>query len=162
MGVNYDDVDGQHLSALLGNMDIVNHLFKADVSNFTLKEKSGFYVKKLNTNITVDTNQILAQNLLIFTPQSTLKDYFRMKFGSFAEVSDHIEDRVYMDGDFKSSRISSTDIAFFTTGLEHVRFNLGVDGRIKGYVNNLSAKNLMITGGKATYVKRRFQSTRTS
>ena len=156
-GVNFDDVDVQHLSAVLGNMDIVNHLFKADVSNFTLREKSGFYVKKLNTYITIDTNQILAQHLLLLTDRSALKDYFRMKFKSFSEMSDHIEDRVYMEGDFKSSRISSADIAFFTTGLEHIRFDLGVEGRIKGYVNNLSAKSLMITGGKATYVKGDFK-----
>ena len=156
-GVNFDDVEIQTLSTVLGNMDIVNHMFKADVSNFTLKEKSGFYVKKLNTNITVDSNQVLAQNLLIITPQSALKNYFRMKFKSFAELSDHIEDRVYMDGDLKSSRISSKDISYFTTGLERVKFDLGVEGRIKGYVNNLTAKNLTVTGGKATYVKGDFK-----
>ena len=156
-GVNFDDVDVRNLSTVLGNMDIVNHLFKADVSNFTLKEKSGFYVKKLNTNITVDSNQILAQNMLIITPQSTLKNFFRMKFKSFGSLSDDIENKVYMDGDFKSSRISSKDIGYFTTGLERVKFDLGVNGRIKGYVNNLNAKDLMITGGKATYVKGDFK-----
>ena len=134
-------------------MDLVNHLFKGDVSNLTLREKSGFYLKKFNANAIVDTNQILAQNLFVLTNHSSLKNYFRMKFKSFDDVSDHIEDKVYMDGDFKSSQIASSDIAFFTDGLEHVKFDLGVDGRIKGFVNNLSAKNLLVTGGKATYIK---------
>ena len=58
-----------------------------------------------------------------------------------------------MDGDFKSSQVSSSDIAFFTDGLERVKFDLGLNGRIKGFVNNLKAKDLLITGGKATYVK---------
>jgi hypothetical protein len=152
-GVNFDDVDVQKFSAVIKNMDVVNHLFKGDVSNLTLHEKSGFYVKKFNALATIDTNQILAQNLFILTDHSSLKNYFRMKFKSFDDVSDHIEDRVYMDGDFKSSRISSTDISFFTDGLEHVKFDLGVDGRIKGFVNNLRSKNLLVTGGKATYIK---------
>ena len=156
-GVNFDDVDVKNFSAIIKNMDLVNHLFKADVSKLTLREKSGFYVKRMDTHVTVDTNQILAQNLYILTPHSSLKNYFRMKFKSFDDVSDHIEDKVYMDGDFHSSHISSTDISFFTDGLAHVKFDLGVDGRIKGFVNNLSAKSLLITGGKATYVKGDFR-----
>ncbi|WP_428329824.1 translocation/assembly module TamB domain-containing protein [Mucilaginibacter sp.] len=151
--INFDDLDVTRFSAVINNMDIVNHLFKGDVRSLTLREKSGFYLKKFHALATIDTNQILAQNLLVVTDHSDLKNYFRMKFKSFSDVSSHIEDRVYMDGDFKSSKIASSDIAFFTTGLEHVKFDLGVDGRIRGYVNNLKAKNLTITGGKATYIK---------
>lgn len=156
-GVNFDDLDVKNFGGVIKNMDLKNHLFKGDVSNLTLHEKSGFYLKKLNTRATVDTNQILAQNLFLLTNHSNIKNYFRMKFKSFSDVSRHIETKVYMDGDFKSSQISSTDIAYFTTGLEHVKFDLGVDGRIKGFVNNLSAKNLLITGGKATYIKGNFK-----
>ena len=152
-GVNFDDIDVKNFSTVIKNMDLVNHLFKASVSNFTLREKSGFYIKKFNALTTIDSNQILAQNLYLLTNHSSLGNYFRMKFKTFGDVGAHIEDKVYMDGDFKSSRISSTDIAFFTSGLEHVKFDLGIDGRIKGYVNNLSAKNLLITGGKSTYIR---------
>jgi hypothetical protein len=155
-GVNFDDVDIKNFSAVINNMDIVNHLFKANVNGLTFREKSGFYLKKFNADATIDTNQILAQNLFIQTNHSTLKNYLRMKFKSFDDFG-HIEDKVYMDGDIKSSWISSTDIAYFTTGLVHVKFDLGVDGRIKGYVNNLRSKNLTVTGGKATYIKGDFQ-----
>lgn len=156
-GINFNDLDVKNFSAVIKNMDLVHHLFKGDINNVTLREKSGFYLKKFNALATIDSNQILAQHLFILTNHSSLKNYFRMKFKSFDDVGAHIEDRVYMDGDFKTSQISSTDISYFTTGLEHVRFDLGIDGRIKGYVNNLSAKNLLITGGKATYIKGDFK-----
>ncbi|MGZ3874693.1 MAG: translocation/assembly module TamB domain-containing protein, partial [Mucilaginibacter sp.] len=155
-GINFDDLDVSRFSTVVTNMDIDHHLFKGNVTNLTLHEKSGFYVKKFNADATIDSNQILAQNLLIITNHSTLKNYFRMKFKSLADLSAHIEDQVYMDGDFKSSRISSADIAYFTSGLEDVKFDLGIEGRIKGYINNLNAKNLLITGGKATYIKGNF------
>src|ERR1700744_976991 len=151
--VNFDDVDVKNFSTVLTDLDFTNHLFKAKISKLTLREKSGFYLKNLSGNATVDTNQILVQNMHVQTAHSDLKNYFRMKFKSFDDVSDHIEDRVYMDGDFKTSQISSSDIAYFTDGLERVKFDLGLDGRIKGYVNNLKAKNLLVTGGQATYVK---------
>ncbi|MDP9079089.1 MAG: translocation/assembly module TamB domain-containing protein [Bacteroidota bacterium] len=152
-GINFDDLDVRKFSAVIKDLDLVNHLFKGNVTNLTLQEKSGFYLKKFNADATIDSNQILAQNLFVLTNHSSLKNYFRMKFKNFDDVSAHIEDKVFMDGDFKSSKISSTDIAYFTDGLENVRFDLGVDGRINGFVNNLRAKNLTITGAKATYIR---------
>lgn len=150
--VNFEDIDVKHFSVVVHHMDLEHHLFKGRVSNLTLREKSGFYLKDFSGNATVDTNQILVQNMFVQTGNSTLKNYFRMKFKSFDDFND-IENKVYMDGEFKTSRISSNDIAYFTTGLEKTKFDLGLDGRIKGYVNNLKAKNLLITGGQATYVK---------
>jgi len=156
-GVNFDDVDLTHFSTVINNMDITHHLFKGYVHHLTFhEEKSGFYLKNLTTDATVDTDQILAKSLFLLTPKSSLKDYFRMKFKSFDDFED-IEDKVYMEGDFKSSRISSSDISFFTSGLQHVKFDLGVDGRIKGLVKNLSAKNLLVTGGQATYIRGDFR-----
>jgi len=151
-GVNFDDIDVKNFSTVVTNMDLKNHLFAGTVSNLTLREKSGFYLKKFDAKATVDSNQILAQNLFILTNHSTIKNYFRMKFKSFDDFDD-IEDKVYMDGDFKSCQVASSDIAYFTDGLEHVKFDLGLNGRIKGFVNNLKAKDLLITGGKATYIK---------
>jgi hypothetical protein len=133
-------------------MDIKNHLFKGNVQKLTLEEKSGFYVKNLTSNVTIDTNQVLAQNLHLKTGHSDLKDYFRMKFKSFSDF-DEFNTKVYMDGDFKSSRISSADIAYFTSGLEKVSFDLGLDGRAHGPVSNLKSKGVTITGGQATFIK---------
>lgn len=150
--VNFDDLDVRHFSTAVRNIDLTNHLFKGDIDHLTLNDKSGFNLKNFSGNATVDTNQILVHNLHIQTGHSDLKNYIHMKFKSFDDFDD-IEDKVYMDGDFKTSRISSSDIAYFTDGLEKVKFDLGLDGRIKGFVNNLRAKNLTVTGGQATYIK---------
>ncbi|GAB2695783.1 hypothetical protein GCM10027037_19500 [Mucilaginibacter koreensis] len=150
--VNFDDVDVKRLSVELNGMDLSNHLFKAGVQHLTLKEKSGFYVKDFNANATIDTNQILLQNLSIVTPNSRLKNYFRMRFKSFDDFSD-VERKVYMEADVQDSRISSTDIRYFTSSLEGINFNFGVDGRAWGPVNNLKARHLTVTGGQATYIK---------
>ncbi|MGV8880135.1 MAG: translocation/assembly module TamB domain-containing protein [Sphingobacteriaceae bacterium] len=150
--INYDDIDIRQFSVVLRKLDLKNHLFKALISDLTLREKSGFYVKQFNANATVDTNQIQLKNLFILTPQSKLKDYFQMKFKSFDDFND-FENNVAMDADFKQSRISSHDITYFTSGLQKVKFNLGIDGRITGLLNNLNANNLAIMAGQATYLK---------
>lgn len=150
--INYNDIEVQKFSVVLRKLDLKNHLFKAQINNLTLKEKSGFYVKQFNANATLDTNQIQLKNLFILTEQSKLKDYFLMKFKSFVDFDD-FENKVFMDADFKESRISSHDITFFTSGLKNVKFDLGIDGRIKGLLNNLKANNLGIMAGQATYLK---------
>jgi hypothetical protein len=155
-GVNFDDADITHFSTVINNMDVIHHLFKGDVHNLTLHEKSGLYIQNLTTDATVDTNMILAQHLFLQTGNSLVRNYFRMKFGSFSDFMD-IEDKVMMDADFHNSHVSSKDISFFTTGLERVHFDLGVDGKVHGKVNNLSAKNFLITGAQATYVRGDFK-----
>ncbi len=152
--VNFDDVDVHSFSTVISNPDFTHHLFKGDISSLTLKEaKSGFYLKDLSGHATVDTNQVLVTRMHVQTNHSDLKNYFRMRFKSFADFDD-VEDKVYMDGDFKNSQISSSDIAYFTDGLDRTKFDLGLEGRIKGYVNNLRAKDLTVTGGQCvTYIK---------
>jgi hypothetical protein len=150
--VNFDDVDVKRFSTVITGIDITHHLFKADIHHLTLNDKSGLEVKDLSTNAVIDTNQMEFKKLNLVTNRSHVKDYFRMKFKSFDDLSD-FENKVIMDADFKSSHVSSLDVAFFTINLKHVFFDLGIDGRVHGPVNNLKAKNLLVTAGQATYVK---------
>ncbi|MBD1385942.1 translocation/assembly module TamB domain-containing protein [Mucilaginibacter rigui] len=157
-GVNFNDVDVSNFSTIIRNMDLQNHLFKARIGGMTLREKSGFFVRNLNANATIDTNQILLQNLNILTAYSNVKNFFKMKFKSFDDF-DNFENTVTMDADFKTSHLSSKDIAFFTSSLDKTTFELGLDGRVRGMVNNLKAKSLTITAAQATFIKGDFNLT---
>ncbi|MDP9047250.1 MAG: translocation/assembly module TamB, partial [Bacteroidota bacterium] len=57
-GVNFDDLDVRNFSAVIKNIDLKNHLFKGDISNMTLHEKSGLFLKKFDALTTIDSNQI--------------------------------------------------------------------------------------------------------
>lgn len=154
--VNYNDVDITHLYIDATNLDLKNHLFKATLNNLAFKEKSGFIVQKLASDLTIDTNQIELKKLILNTPHSKLKNYFRMGFKNFDDLDEDFEHRVLMTADFRNAHLSSTDVAFFTSSVQHVKFELGVNGVIKGKVDNLKAKNLAIQAGQATYIKGNF------
>lgn len=157
-GVNFDDLDIQNFSTIVRNLDLRNHLFKARIGGMTLKEKSGLFIKNLNANATIDTNEILLQNLNLITANSSVKDFFKMKFKSFDDFSD-FENKVTMDADFKGSHLSSKDIAYFTPSLGKINFELGIQGRVRGMVNNLKAKGVTITAAQATFLKGDFNLT---
>jgi hypothetical protein len=55
-----------------------------------------------------------------------------MSFKSFDDF-DNFENRVNMDADFKSSRISSKDIAYFTRAWEKVLLTLALKGELKAW-----------------------------
>ncbi|RYE28443.1 MAG: hypothetical protein EOP42_16830 [Sphingobacteriaceae bacterium] len=154
-GVNYDDIDLSKLNIAASNLDLKNHLFKAGISNLSFREKSGFVVNKLASVVTIDTNQIELQNLILNTPNSRLKKYFGMKFNSFDDFDD-FEHKVTMSADFDEAHLSSQDVAFFADEMHHVKFELGVNGLIKGKVDRLKAKNLQVQAGQATYIKGNF------
>ena len=154
-GVNFDDVNLTKLNIDATNLDLKNHLFKAAIHNLSFKEKSGFIVQKLASTVTVDTNQIELQNLNLNTPNSKLHDYFKLGFKSFDDFDD-FEHKVMMSANFKDAHLSSKDIAFFADELHRIQFELGINGAVKGKVDNLKAKNLAIQAGQATYIKGNF------
>ncbi len=62
------------------------------------------------------------------------------------------ENKVRMEGRFKSSHLSSKDIAYFAD-LEKMKFELDVTGRVQGKVNDLRAKDMLVSTGQATLLR---------
>ena len=151
-GVNFNDIDLRNLSTTILNLDTKNHLVKAGFRNLTLREKSGFYLKNLTTNATIDTNQLEFKDLLLETPSTHLSDYLLMKYGSFKDFGTFIS-KVYMKVNFKNSKINSSDVTYFAPQLARSNIILELDGQASGFINDLKAKNLAVRSGQATYLK---------
>lgn len=150
--VNFDNVDVKELSGIFEGLDTKTHLVKTNIKNLTFKERSGFYLKNLTAQTTIDSNAIELKNLLLETNQSRLTDYYQMRFKSYKDFN-HYVDNVRMKAIFKDSHITSRDVAFFAPELSTMKLDLDVDGQITGLVNNLKAKKLSLRTGKATHIK---------
>ena len=151
-GINFNDIYLRNFSTLITGLDTKSHLAKMSVISMTFKEKSGFYLKNLTSNAIIDTNQMEFKNLLLETENSKIGDYFLMKYSSFRDFNKFIS-KVFMQSNFKNSKINSSDIAFFSPNLARSTILLQFNGKVSGYVNNLKAKDLIIQSGQATYVK---------
>ncbi|MCP2938094.1 hypothetical protein NK983_35900, partial [Salmonella enterica subsp. enterica serovar Typhimurium] len=57
-----------------------------------------------------------------------------------------------LEGDFNNGDLSSDDIAFFAPALDKLKKRIKIDGRIKGTVDDLQAKNLVVEAGNNTYL----------
>lgn len=151
-GVNFNDIHLRNLSTSILNLDTRNHLVKAGFKNLTFREKSGFYLKNLTTNATIDTNQMEFKQLLLETPGTRLADYLLMKYDSFKDFGKFIS-KVYMQVHFDNARLHTPDIAYFAPQLAKSFIDLQIDGNASGYINDIKAKGLAIRSGQATYLK---------
>lgn len=157
-GVNFNDIHLSKLSSIILDLDTKTHLLKAGIRNLTFREKSGFYLKNLSTDALIDTNQMEFKQLLLETKDSKISDYFLMKYSKFKDFGEFVS-KVRMRSNFKNAKVSSSDISYFTAGLEKSSIMLQVNGQVNGYVNNLKASNLVVQSGQASYIKGNFSLT---
>lgn len=150
--VNFNDIDLRNLSTTILNLDTKKHLVKAGFRNLTFKEKSGFYLKNLSTNATIDSNQMEFKQLILETPDTKMSDYLLLKYRNFKDFGKFIS-KVYMKAHFDDVRIHTRDAAYFLPGLSKSNIDFRVNGDASGYVNNLKTRNFTLRSGQSTYMK---------
>ncbi|MBA4166595.1 MAG: translocation/assembly module TamB domain-containing protein [Chitinophagaceae bacterium] len=152
----YTTFDGAHI--LFG--DITGSFKNCRLANDTLtatvllktKERCGFRVDQLSAQMKMHPEAMEFSKLDIRTADSRLHDYFSMRYTSFDDMS-HFISRVKMEGHFNGAVISSDDIAYFAPELKDWKKRFVAEGIIKGTVDNLNGKKLIIEEGKDTYLK---------
>lgn len=154
-GINFADIGVSNLNVTVSGLDTKNHLAKAEIKGLSFKEKSGFYLKNLSAQTTIDSTKMEFKDLLLVTPKTVIRDYLVMKFKSFDDF-DQFNNRVYMEGHFKKTRVVSSDVAYFAPELNKNLIDVKLNGIIGGYVNHLQSKNLSIQSGNNTLLKGNF------
>ncbi len=151
----YSTFDGNHIefSKIKGNFK--NVLFNRDTITaavvLSTQERSGLQVKKLQANFKMHPEAMEFGNLDLITNRSHLKHFFAMRYETFDDMSD-FESKVRMEADLADAELNSDDIAYFAPELADWKKQIRINGKIKGSVENLSARNLVIEAGKDTYL----------
>ena len=88
-------------------------------------------------------------NLEIITNNSTIRNYFRMSYDDMSSMNDFIH-KVKMQANFENSQIDSDDIAFFAPAMKTWKKSIHLNGAVRGTVDDLVGKNLLIQAGNNT------------
>ena len=150
---NFFDGSNINFYAITGNLKNI-HLIKDSITatvSLQAKERSGLEVKQLNTEIRFHPEAMEFARLDLQTPRSHLHNFFALRYRTFTDFEQFIS-KVKLEGDFNNTELSSDDIAYFSPALRDLKKKIRVDGRIKGTVDNLEAKNLVIEAGNSTYL----------
>ena len=152
----YATFDGQHIlfgdiTGSFTDFHVTRDTIVAKVSLKT-RERSGFTVNYLSAQMKWHPEAMEFTNLDLKTPRSHLTNFFAMRYSSFYDMSDFIS-KVRMEGNFNNAIISSDDIAYFAPELSDWKKRIQVNGNVRGTVDNLNAKDVVIQAGTDTYLK---------
>lgn len=129
---------------------MLDSILQADISDFTLEEKSGFVIKKIDTKASYSNHSMEFKELFIETNRSTLTDYIKFEYDSIQDFQDFIQ-KVEVTSNLKATTISSRDIEYFAPDLKAIFFDAYIQkAQLKGRVDNIYAKNVYMETGKET------------
>ncbi len=148
--------DGQHIAFNDIDLTMKNVRWQKDTISTQLtlstREKSGFEVKQLTASAKVTPREMSFANLLIKTNNSTIGNYYSMRYDQFNDMSDFIN-KITLVGDFENTVVDSDDIAYFAPSLADWNRRINLSGRFSGPVSNLSGRDFLIEAGNNTRLK---------
>lgn len=148
-GVDFSDLAITEFSAIFDDISL-DSTMQANISNFSLKEKSGLIIQKLDTEASYGSKSMEFKNLYLATNKSILQDYLKLEYDSIESFGNFIND-VHVKANLRSSKISSNDIEYFAPDLRKVVFEAAIQkANLSGTVANIVAKNVQLSTAKNT------------
>lgn len=167
---NLNEIDYGHLKVV--NIDIRAKEFITDGRNYSaepfeisFKENKGFVLENLSaSHISLSSTKGELRDLKLKTPYSNLGDAIEFNYTQFSDWNS-FNDNIKMKINFKNSQVALRDILTFAPSLAkstfiNTNYNevFKLDGKIKGTVNDLNAKELVIKMGKHFNLEADFSS----
>lgn len=141
--VQFENINGVFTNLHLEKDTIIAHV------DLQSKERSGFEVKKLAANMKMTPQEMSFSDLELRTNNSVIRNFYRMSYDDIDDMSDYLQ-KVKMQADFDGSEIDSDDIAYFAPEVKSWKKKIVVKGKIRGTVEDIIGKDMLIQAGKNT------------
>ena len=137
------------INGLLKNLQLRGDTIQAKAILRT-RERSGFVIKKLETQLVWNPESMVFNDLKIETPYSEVGSFFAMRYKHFNYDMNRFLNHVSLEGNFKNSIVHTKDISFFAPALKEWDHRFELNGDASGTIEHLQVKNLKISTGDQT------------
>lgn len=145
--------DGQHILFTEINGDLSNAGFIGDTVysklKLTAKERSGLELKNLTADLKITPQAMAFSDMELVTNRSTLRNFFMLSYDDLSDMGNFIH-KVKMVANFDGSYLDSDDISFFAPAMKSWKKKITLNGKIKGTVDDIVGKDLLIKAGNNT------------
>ncbi|MDD4972287.1 MAG: translocation/assembly module TamB domain-containing protein [Paludibacter sp.] len=137
---------------------------EAKIIKFNAIDKNNFIITRFETDFNMDQHSITANKLKVKTSNSTLDADVNLRFKSLKSLKESIP-TLFINVEMKDVRVRNSDILYFNPALIKQpffknRMNItSLTGVLKGQVNNLKGKNIVLKTGSKTLLKTDFTIT---
>ena len=146
--------DGEHIRMKEINAHIFNVSFIEDTIlakvNLRVKERSGFEIKKLNTQFKLTPEIMEFSNLLLKTNNSTIGNYYAMIYQDIANDFPNYIHKVTMKAHLANANVDFDDIAYFAPALKNFHQKVNTSFHFLGSVANFETQDLKANYNKST------------
>jgi hypothetical protein len=146
-GVNFDHIHLKKVNGTFEAIKIINDTIYTNINSLSFRDRSGFQVFEMATYFKISPKEMSCEQLHLVTNKSKIKGGLKFETNEWDDYND-FEEKVYMRGDFKNTKLNFGDIAYFTSELTGINKFIVFDGRIKGTVSNLRGNDMDINFGK--------------
>ncbi len=149
--MNYSDIDVSRASIYAHNFFLVNDSLGFHLDNLTAHEKSGLFLRKMESDVVISGRVFYFKNTRMVTNHSRIDLDYYMYAKGWEAYSDFI-DSVRLRGNFRPTDVDLSDIGYFANVMFKMKDKVKIlGGHVGGPVSRLVGKNLNLTYGKATH-----------
>jgi len=164
MPVQRRGMDFAHLDIKDLNLNVADLAYSIDtisgkVNSGSFSDKSGFNLKKFETEFFYGSKEAYLKDLLVQTPSTTISNNIRVTYPSISSISTNLGE-LGIDANLEKTRIGFKDILLLAPDLANTvplkgyqNAVLNINGKVKGKVKNLEIQNLEISGLGGTNIK---------
>ncbi|PWG79083.1 translocation/assembly module TamB domain-containing protein [Pararcticibacter amylolyticus] len=157
-------MDFSHLSINSLSLNAEDLVYALDtisgkINSGSFREKSGFDLRKFETEFFYGAKEAYLKDLDIQTPVTRIRDNIRVTYPSIASISSNLGE-LGIEANLKETKIGFRDILTLAPAMANtvpLKGNtnavLNINGRIRGKVKSLEIPNLEISGLGATRIK---------
>ena len=138
----------QDLNATINNANFAADTIKASVQ-LSLKERSGFVIKKLATQFRMTPQIMEFAALSLKTNNSNIGNYYAMEYKDFIPDFRAYMHKVTMKANITKSIVASDDIAYFAPALNDVDQKIATSFRFNGTVDDFKVDALAAQYGQS-------------
>jgi hypothetical protein len=132
---------------------VIHDSIGVDVNGLTAVERSGFRINTLTAMVKVTGHEMSLSKLKLETANSSINNYLAVTYDELEDFNDFVE-KVTLGADFNRAYISLKDINYFAKNLDPVAHNtVYISGKIRGRINDLQGKNIVLSVGNGTILK---------
>jgi len=135
---------------------------EASIKEFSAIDQNNFAITKFETDFRMDAHSITAKRTKVKTTNSSLIGDLNIRFSSLQSLQDSLPSLI-LNVDLKKVIVQNSDILYFSPDLIKQDFfknktnTTSMSGILKGALNNLSGKNILIKTGLKTILETDFK-----
>jgi len=149
-GMHYSDLDISNINGLFSHVSFIEDSIHFHIESLNAEEKCGLVLKNLISEGYLNGEGFDLMPLHLKVNSSLIDaNQLTFKMDTWSDFQDFVN-KVQMTGDFQLAKVKMEDIAFFAPSLEGWKQEVILIGKIKGKVNNLTGRNIILKTGEKT------------